>query len=120
MSTVREAQSVNGKLIYMMDLVPGGRYRVSHLMKVATSSEDVWRQVTITDDIRRDLRWWTRVIILTREGMPIPPHKGHIIPPWSAIRGDTDAAGGSLSTPGRGIHRGVIRRNRHYFGISSK
>ena len=102
-ATIREAQSVNGKLIYMMDLVPGGRYRVSHLMKLATSSEDMWRRVTITEDIRRDLRWWTRVIILTKEGMPIPPHRGFVTPPWCAVRGDTDAAGGSLSTPGRGL-----------------
>ena len=57
-ATIKEIKSVNGKLIYIMPLVVGGRHRISHIMKLAHSSDNLRTTVAVTEEVKNDIRWW--------------------------------------------------------------
>ena len=61
------------------------------------------RDRDITEEVRMDLRWWIFVIRMTENGMPIPTAYGDRAAPPLAVEADSDAAGGSFVSPGRGV-----------------
>ena len=99
-ATMKEVKSVNGKLIYVLPLVVGGRHRISNIMKLAHSTDSLRKVVDITEVVKIDLRWWIYVIRMTEHGMPIPTTYGDRAAPPLAVQGDSDAAGGSFVCEG--------------------
>ena len=96
-------KSVIGKILYVVPLIPRSELHVSRLHILNNVTEDLSALVPITEEVVVDLNWWITIIRLTREGLPIPSHHGVKIPPMSTRIADSDAAGGSLQSRGRGL-----------------
>lgn len=107
--------SVMGKIMYVKELAPQGRYYISELMKLNFSSDDGSTIVKITGEVKEQLRWWSiflRLCFQAGDRMPIP--SGYDLPPPWAKTGDSDAAGGSHSAIGNGMGV-VVGRQWVYF-----
>ena len=101
---LRTVWSVVGKILYVKELVAPGKYHISDLLRMYISSKDPNARVKVTDPAREQLKWWSMFLPLCGRSMPIP--SGYdLCPPW-AKEGDSDAAGGSMETAGKGM--GVV------------
>jgi len=96
-----EIQSIVGRIIHVRPLILGGRFYVDKLMELNNIHEDGSKQVELTTDFKRQLYMWY-IILHTCSGKASIPHPVGEPTPW-AIHCFTDAAGGSLSGPGKGI-----------------
>ena len=100
-ATQREIWSVVGKVLYVVPLVPSGKYHIGALLRLNNVSENPNAVVLITVEVKEQLDWWFIFIQMCDGMMPIPSGYDEC-PPW-AIECDSDAAGGSLNSPGRGV-----------------
>ena len=95
--TDKQAQSLAGKLINIRLLIPAGKYNVDKIMAMlAASSKN--KEVEVDDDCR--LRFWELALLACNGRLSIPDPDSRL-PPW-AVDIYTDAAGGTLDSPGRG------------------
>ena len=97
--TDKQAQSLAGKLINIRPLIPAGKYNVDKIMAMlAASSKN--KEVEVSDDCRRQLRFWELALLACNGRLSIPDPDSRL-PPW-AVDIYTDAAAGTLDSPGRG------------------
>ena len=96
-----EIQSIVGRIIHVRPLVQDGRFHVDHLMELLSVSELPASLVTLTEGFKRQLYFWyiTLVACSGRAAIPAPEQP---LPPW-ALECFTDAAGGTLEGPGKGV-----------------
>ena len=97
--TDKQAQSLAGKLINIRPLIPAGKYNVDRIMALlAVSSKN--KVVEVDDYCRRQLEFWELALLACNGRLSIPD-PDIVLPPW-AVDIYTDAAGGTLDSPGRG------------------
>ncbi len=98
-------QSIVGRIVHMKPLVPDGRFHMDHLNSLLAVGTKGCEKVELTAGFKRQLHFWLTMLVACsgRCSIPDPPSK---LPPW-ALECFTDAAGGSLEGPGRGVG-GVI------------
>ena len=114
--TDKQAQSLAGKLINIRPLIPAGKYNVDRIMAMlAASSKN--KEVEVSDDCRRQLRFWELALLACNGRLSIPDPDIRL-PPW-AVDIYTDAAGGTLDSPGRGSG-GVCQGEWFYIPWSMK
>ena len=96
-----EIQSVVGRIINVKALVPGGRFSMDHLMRLQNVHDKGSQMVRLNDKFKRQLYNWL-VLLMACSGRASIPREEERLPPW-AVECFTDAAGGSLESPGRGL-----------------
>ena len=99
-----EIQSIVGRIVNVRALVLGGRFHVNYLMELVSVSTVGGTLVTLTTGFKRQLYFWY-VMLRSCSGRTAIPAPAAGLPPWS-VDCYTDAAGGSLEGPGRGV--GVV------------
>ena len=100
-TTVTELRSIVGKVVNIKPLFPVGRFNVDALIRANSRATDQKRgDVRLTDDTRRQMRFWHTLISATVGHTRIPRPPGPL-PPW-ALDAYTDAAGGTIESTGRG------------------
>ena len=95
-----EVWSLVGRVIHYCPLVPAGRFNIHHLIKINGKAGGRHDLVPITDNVKRQLRFWL-VILNATSGLASIPAVGLGAPAW-AREFFTDAAGGSTSYVGAG------------------
>lgn len=97
----RTVSSVVGKILYVAPLIPSGKYHLSDLLKIFKFSDNPNDLIVLNCGAKDQLFWWYNMIQLCGGGMPIPT--GYDSCPVWAIFADSDAAGGTSHTKGRGV-----------------
>ena len=97
----KEMWSLVGKIQHVRPLVPGGKFNIDHLIRANSESEYGLDSVSIHDGLREQLRYWRIILQLVTDSILIP-NPWAILPPWT-LDVYTDAAGGSLHDPLRGV-----------------
>ena len=114
--TDKQAQSLAGKLINIRPLIPAGKYNVDRIMAMLAASSKS-KEVGVDDDCKRQLRFWELALLACNGRLSIPDPDSRL-PPW-AVDVYTDAAGGTLDSPGRGSG-GVCQGEWFYIPWSTK
>ena len=96
-----EIQSVVGRIVHVRPLVRDGRFHVDHLMSLLAVTEVPDQLVQLTDGFKRQLYFWYLILVASNGRASIPDLEQKL-PPW-AVECYTDAAGGTLEGPGRGV-----------------
>ena len=107
----KQVQSLAGKLINVRPLIPAGKFNIDRIMLMLADSSS-GEAVKVSEEGRRQLLFW-QVALLACNGRLSIPDPGLATPPW-ALELFTDAAGGTLESPGRGCG-GVL--GQHWFYI---
>ncbi len=95
-------QSVVGRIVHVRPLVKDGRFHVDHLMDAMLEADKAPRNtVLLSAAFKQQLYFWY-LILVTCDGRACIPEPEHNLPPW-AIECFTDASGGTLEGPGRGV-----------------
>jgi hypothetical protein len=81
-------------------LVPAGKYNMRHILKANAVSSEGRHPVTVTPELRKQLQFWL-IVVRTTSGSADIPRPEYSLPAW-AIEFNTDAAGGTLESVGRG------------------
>ena len=102
--TMWDIWSVVGKILNVMPLVNGGKYNISHLLKLNSMSEDGYLVVSLTQKEVNQLHWWLLMLKLTYKKSKIPRESGSP-KPWSRV-GDSDPGGSRETIIGNGL--GVV------------
>ena len=101
--TLGDMMSISGKILNVMPLVPGGKYRLGYILMAANMSPSADKSaiVHLSANCREQLYWWWLMLPvcsgrtpITRPDMPLSP---------LAIPAYTDAAGGTLNAVGHGV-----------------
>jgi hypothetical protein len=95
-----EIWSLAGRLLHYAPLVPTGRFNIDHVIAANSVSEDRNMAVVVSPELVRQLFFWYTLLQVTDNLASIPPPTLRF-PVWTR-ECYTDAAGGSLSGPGRG------------------
>ena len=93
--------SLVGKLIHIRPLIPCGKYNLHHLLKANSHSQLRDTLVPLSPQIKRQVWFWFSMIRLCSGHGPLPNPDARL-PPWT-IDVYSDAAGGSLLSPGLGV-----------------
>jgi hypothetical protein len=94
-----EIWSLAGRILHYAPLVPDGKFFISELIKANSFSKDRNEWVVVTAELRRQLHFWWCMLKTLNNASTIPgPTR---FPAWT-IEFHTDAAGGSLLSPGHG------------------
>ena len=94
-------ESLVGKILHVRPLVPDGRFYVDKLLKAQAMARERSGSIRITSELRGQLGYWRVMLPVCSGRLPIPdPDRG--LPAW-ALEVYTDAAGGSLRSPGLGV-----------------
>ena len=96
-----EIQSIVGRIVNVRALVPDGRFHVHHLLSLVARSELGSDMVELTVGFKGQLHFWY-VMLRACSGRASIPAPAERLPPW-AVDCFTDAAGGTLEGPGRGV-----------------
>jgi len=101
--SVKQAQSLIGKLVHVKPLIPSGKYNFYFIMQLSVEVNkdmDPQRKVTVTEDCKNQLMFWLKLLKLCQADISIPrvPEQSQA---W-ALHAFTDAAGGTLDSLGRG------------------
>ena len=111
----KKVQSLAGKLINVRALIPAGKFNIDKIMKMLADSSQRDTAV-VSEGCKRQLRFWELSLLACNGRLSIPnPRQG--TPPW-ALELFTDAAGGTLESPGRGCG-GVLGRQWFYIPWST-
>ena len=111
----KKVQSLAGKLINVRALIPAGKFNIDKIMKMLADSSQMDTAV-VSEGCKRQLRFWELSLLACNGRLSIPnPRQG--TPPW-ALELFTDAAGGTLESPGRGCG-GVLGRQWFYIPWST-
>jgi hypothetical protein len=94
-----EVWSLVGRILHYAPLVPNGKFFISHLIRAHGTSSDRNELVIVTPGFRRQLHFWW-CMLKTLNGVSSIP-KPVRFPAWT-VEFDTDAAGGTLTSPGHG------------------
>ena len=100
-TTQERIWSTVGRILYIMPLVPTGKFNVDHLLRINSVSEDRNCVIELPEKVKRQLRFW-REILPVCSGVTSIPDPDNSLPPW-AIEFYTDAAGGTLQKAGHGV-----------------
>ena len=111
----KKVQSLVGKLINVRPLIPAGRFNCDQVMALLADSHK-GPTVAVPDSCKRQLRFW-EVTLLACNGRLSIPDPDERVPPW-ALNIYTDAAGGTLESPGRGTG-GVLMEGWFYIPWSA-
>lgn len=98
---VADMLSLQGKLVDIRFLVPGGRYNLSYIQGAANSGMDKGDWLDLGQKCRQQCYWWLLNLQAAAHYNPIVDPRVNISP--SALRGWTDAAGGSSERVGGGL-----------------
>lgn len=98
---LKELESLVGKIIHVRPLVPGGRFHIDALLEAQTLARRTSGKIKIGDRLRNQLVYWRVLLPVCSGRIPIPD-PDQAMPAWT-IEAYTDAAGGSLRTPGLGL-----------------
>ena len=93
--------SVRGKLIHYMFLVPGGKFRLGHVIKSVDSKMAKSEHVQLTANCKEQLFWWFLMLQTCAGWTPIQNPELMLSP--LALQGYTDAAGGTPNKIGHGV-----------------
>ncbi len=94
-----EVWSLVGRILHYAPLVPDGKFFISELIKANSFSKDRNEWVVVTAELRRQLHFWWCMLKTLNNASTIPgPTR---FPAWT-VDFHTDAAGGSLLSPGHG------------------
>ena len=96
-----EIQSIVGRIVHVKPLIKDGRFHVNYLLELTTAATDPAELVQLGPGFKRQLYFWY-VILCTCSGRASIPDPTAQLPCW-ALDCYTDAAGGSLDGPGRGL-----------------
>ena len=106
--TVVNMLSLAGKLVDVRFLVPDGRFHLGFIISAANSSMDKSELVHQSPHLRDQCRWWVIHLQAAAFQSPIVRPVQEISP--LALKGWSDAAGGSLTKVGQGVG-GVVPPN---------
>ena len=94
-------ESLVGKILHVRPLVPDGRFHVDVLLKAQALARQKAGAIEMSSELRSQLGYWKVLLPVCSGRIPIPdPDRG--LPAW-AMDAFSDAAGGSLRTPGLGV-----------------
>ena len=113
--TLGQMMSINGKILNVVMLVPGGKYRIGYIIMAATCppAADKAAVVQLSPNCREQLYWWWLMLPVCFGKTPIT--RPDIILSPLAIMAYTDAAGGTLRKLGHGV--GGILGNDIWFYV---
>ena len=111
-ATVELMLSLRGKLINYMFLVPGGKFRLGHVIKAVDSKMPKGDHVTLTPNCKEQLFWWFLMLQTCAGWTPIQNPEQMISP--LALQGYTDAAGGTPNKVGHGVG-GILEPDTWFF-----
>jgi hypothetical protein len=94
-----EIWSLVGRILHYAPLVPDGKFFISELIKANSFSKDRNEWVVVTAELRRQLHFWWCMLKTLNNASTIPAPTR--FPAWT-VEFHTDAAGGSLLSPGHG------------------
>jgi hypothetical protein len=89
-----------GRILHYAPLIPTGKFNLNHILKANNFSTDRAALVPIKELLRRQLYFWVVVLKATNGSCTIPLVRA-AAPAW-AFEYFTDAAGGTMDSPGRG------------------
>jgi len=94
-----EVWSLTGRLLHYMPLIPTGRFNLDKILAANGASEDKGALVELSAELKQQLWFWLSILKATAGACRIPVD---LVP----VRWDkeffTDAAGGTMESPGRG------------------
>ena len=94
-------ESLVGKILHVWPLVPDGRFHVDVLLKAQALARQKASAIRMSSELISQLGYWKIMLPVCSGRIPIPdPDRG--LPAW-AMDAFSDAAGGSLRTPGLGV-----------------
>ena len=93
--------SLAGKLVDVRLLVPGGKFNIAFILAAANSKMNKEMVIHVTDSCRSQCQWWLINLQAAAKSSRIQRPVIGISP--IAIKGWTDAAGGSLEKVGHGL-----------------
>ena len=94
-------ESLAGKLVHIRALVPESRFHMSSIMEAVKMVRQGAKVVQVSDRMRKQLEYWKVMLQLCNGNMVIPDYS-FPFPQW-ATEFHTDAAGGSIIDPWRGV-----------------
>ena len=100
-------ESLAGKLVHIRALVPESRFHMSAIMAAVKEVRNGARVVQVNDRLKKQLQYWKVMLLVCNGNMNIPDHS-FPFPQW-AVDFHTDAAGGSIIDPWRGV--GMVYAN---------
>jgi len=113
--TVRQIQSLVGKLVHIKPLVPTGKYNFFYIMRLSgeanSMNSEPQKVLQLSDEVCAQLNFWLHLLNACKTNISIPKWP-NALPPWT-LDVYTDAAGGSLEGLGRGTG-GVIQETWFY------
>ena len=101
--TLEKMMSISGKIINVRLLVPGGKFRLGYILMAAHNgpTKDKSWEMRLSANCREQLYWWFIKLQVCSGRTPIS-RPGTILSPF-ALKGFTDAAGGSVQKVGHGV-----------------
>jgi hypothetical protein len=92
--------SLCGRFLHYAPLIPGGRFNINHILAANNILEDRAHPAAVSPALKPQLSFWAVCLKATngRCSIPVPFQRPA---PWAADY-YTDAAGGTLDSPGRG------------------
>jgi len=109
--TAKEMQSLAGKLINVKPLMPAAKFNLHHIMRALADSHNIPIVELSVGCVRQLLTW--KVLLQAVDGKLSIPNPLEPLPAWS-LKAYTDAAGGTLESPGRGTG-GVCGQFWYYY-----
>ena len=101
--TLGKMMSIQGKIMNVMMLVPGGKYRIGYIIMAASASpaSDKTTIVKLSANCKEQLYWWWLMLPVCSGKSPITRPDISLSP--QAIAAYSDAAGGTLQKLGHGV-----------------
>jgi hypothetical protein len=100
--TVKQAQSLVGKLIHIRPLLPAAKYNMAHIMELSAEANkhgDGQQCIAVSAQCKRQLNFWLLLLSACTGWLGIPARV--VAMPW-ALEAFTDAGGGSMDRLGAG------------------
>jgi hypothetical protein len=106
--SLKEIESITGKLTNVKTLVAGGKYNMLHFLLATHKSEaDSMNMIRVPEMLREQVMWWSEAFVVADKHSPIihpDPQR-----PSNAAEAGSDAAGGTSTHMGAGL--GVVTRH---------
>ncbi len=97
--TLTEVQSVVGRIVHVKPLITDGRFHIDHLIELTTAASQPLDLVDLNAAFKKQLYFWYLILSTCNGRASIPEPLS--VPNW-ALSCYTDAAGGTLESPGHG------------------
>ena len=94
-------ESLAGKLVHIRALIPESRFHMSAIMAAVKKVRQGAKVVQVSKRLKKQLEYWKIMLQLCNGNMVIPDYS--FPPPQWGVDFHTDAAGGSIVDPWRGV-----------------